>query len=287
MQMSNILQSEFYDKLWIHQVPQSMDFSDSFRHDYNCYRSNKEDVICDAIKYYSYDLVDYITNPSEKVIIAAIARSCSYFNKIKDPTPNMIVEYFCHSFYIDKYNQYSSQLTDKHINHILSRNIEILPYIENPTEDQCWMALRCNIHAIKYIKKQTVKMCEFVTCSSNNNYGISYSSEELINSLQYFNDNIIKNILYNWKLSKYFYLVPSEYHTFKNILIVINHDSDFIQYLIHPSHTSPKINLPLTQDLCNIVFNQSMSAIKFIPEEFQTEAIKLKIIEYNIYLYQE
>jgi hypothetical protein len=290
LQMTNQLQPEFYNKLWIHQAPQSVDFSNSFRRDYtSCYsKEKKEDLICDAIKYYSYDLIDHIVNPSEKVIIAAITRCHYYFQKIENPTPNMIAEYLSFRVYADDYNKYKFQLTDKHLNYILSKNIQILQHIEQPTEDQYWIALKNSIYAIEYIKQQTIEMCEYATNISNYsyNYNIWCNRETLIKSLQHYNSIVIKNIIENRNFVHYFYFAPGEYHTLENILKVVKHDPEFIQHLSHCSRTDSKVNIPLSQELCNIAFKESIAAIKFIPAEFQTEEMKSDVLEKNIHLFQ-
>ncbi|AGC02354.1 hypothetical protein H012_gp095 [Acanthamoeba polyphaga moumouvirus] len=258
-----------------------------------------EDGIIKALdKCWSVDyLFDNIINPSDKVIIAYLKKRKSSFDKIKNPSRNVIKFAITQDYKI--FLKYKHLFNENEILEILAECPNIIEFIEQPTYLMCRLVIEKNSWCIEYIKNPSHKLCELAIeknpmsicyidknnqtpelcknaiigiCSNSSRY---YSNSNILKKLQYIDDEIIDEIINSKFLLCEYNSIPKEYLTEERIKNCITKCPECIKHMDE-----------LTQELCDLAFNNNYKTIKYIPHQFQltymTNFIKNNDIYYLI-----
>ncbi|AYV76412.1 MAG: hypothetical protein Terrestrivirus6_38 [Terrestrivirus sp.] len=265
----------------------NIDDKDNFIHHYNkvSYDTQKESLICATIdKSLNNDLITHIINPSEKVIICAIKKDSTYFEKCMNPSKEIICTYI--SMNPSEY----AKLTNEHKKifapdaHELIKMVKTYPKIfpfmteEEQTEQISYTVIKINVNTIKNVKKQTDKLCAMALLSyaENNKYNnnkYNQTQERIIKHLKIFNDLMIEYIIECKELTIYFCDLPNEYKTPGNIQKAIKNNPHVLGTLDKEIQS---------QQLCDIAYERDIECIQYILPQFQTDDMKNKIIDSRI-----
>jgi hypothetical protein len=213
---------------------------------------------------------DAIMTPSEKVIIAMIQKHWWLFNKLENPSKNIIKAFITKHRDKEIIEKYRDIFTNSDWNDMIREAPILLSFSPQPSQEICWSAIRQNPKMIVYVKHQTREMCRFVV--SNEawycKWGLDGKSEGIIESLQYIDEDIVQLIVANVNLLPYWYKLPTQYIT-KDIAIKgVQNNFTSLEKLPEQFIGNMDIN--------NAAFEKTVRSIQYIPTKYQTNDMKTK-----------
>lgn len=264
----NILKPEFYEHLIYNGPPCTRD--ERLLFGVLAAGVGLEFAICNAIEKYGSHLMQYIINPSEKVIITLILHDDSYDSNIIDTITNPTIEMKAaaiknkpHQYCV----RYIDDLSAEDIANIFkSYNSKkfgtpyysIIQYIPEPSDEIKWHALNAGPDALKYIEKPTLEMCEFAIEKT------SYLDEAILKKIKHHKptQKIVDAIMKSYKCPIQY--IPEEYYTEELVTTAIKKNG------INLNHVPDKY---INKKLCEIALQSNYASLQYIPEEYIDEQL--------------
>ena len=241
-----------------------------------------EKDLCEAVRKCSDNIIKYIKNPSDKVLMAYIDRNYgieSYFKKLINPSKTVI------SHYIIKHEtnaiiKYQHLYSEEELYEMIKIKPCLVSKIIDPTIKMYETAINKDPTMIKYVPKhlQTLKLCE-KTVSILFSVSAEMKDQQLlhniVDAIAYFTEDIVNKII-NIKAILDINKIPIQFLNRNNIIEALNINGmrikNILLILVHNSCLSVS-----AQEACIIAFNQNIESFKYIDKQLQTEEMLNKI----------
>ncbi|BCS83650.1 hypothetical protein QLL95_gp0473 [Cotonvirus japonicus] len=311
----NILTKDFYNHLTtvIYNGPPETIYGkfDSFF----LHSGNEKEIIKALHKCQSkHELYENIINPSDDVTIAYLKEEYFAFEKIKNPSKNVI------KFAITKHNEifknHKHLFNDQEILELIKKSPWIIKYIDSPTYEQYEIAVKNDGFTICCVENQTLELCKTALNNIINNKYL-YITSTILKNMKFIDEEMInsivdsKFILYEFKNIPEHFLNPTlikraiescplclkylddKYLTQELCELAFNDNINCFPYIPHhfqKKYMIDKIKLEkkydfapfmgsLDQEYCDQMFSDAVYNIKYIPSQYQTKEMCMKVVE--------